>query len=188
MEDDDEGMDGAAAAAAAASTTTKEKERVPGQTIRLLARVLERVNEPSHPATWATGIEGVKALNGYLDSLSSSRAAELKTQSSMLCGLLTEVKPNITPPSVDLVTSLLSIISMNAHTITDEELQPIGIGLYPLAALTNHDCAPTCVQTFEEGGSQIVLRALRHVRTSRFRCISVSHTPTPSVRDARAHT
>ena len=164
MEDDDEGMDGATAAAAA--STTKEKERVPGQTIRLLARVLERVNEPSHPATWATGIEGVKALNGYLDSLSSSRAAELKTQSSMLCGLLSEVKPNITPPSVDLVTSLLSIISMNAHTITDEELQPIGIGLYPLAALTNHDCAPTCVQTFEEGGSQIVLRALRPITES----------------------
>eukprot|EP00966_Prymnesium_polylepis_P285174 6587418-Prymnesium_polylepis.1 len=33
-----------------------------------------------------------------------------------------------------------------------------GVGLYPLAALANHSCEPTAVQTFE--GDQIVLRAL----------------------------
>ena len=43
--------------------------------------------------------------------------------------------------------------------MTDDELQPIGLGMYPLAALANHSCDPTAAQTFD--GATLELRALR---------------------------
>jgi SET and MYND domain-containing protein len=54
---------------------------------------------------------------------------------------------------------MLSLLSLNCHTITDDELIELGTGLYPLAALANHSCLPTAVQTFGPN-AQLTLRAL----------------------------
>ena len=35
---------------------------------------------------------------------------------------------------------------MSLPQVTDDELQPSGLGLYPLAALANHDCDPSAAQ------------------------------------------
>ena len=53
----------------------------------------------------------------------------------------------------------LGRIATNALAVTDDELQPIGLGMYPLAALANHSCDPTAAQTFD--GATLELRALR---------------------------
>ena len=63
-----------------------------------------------------------------------------------------------------MAADLLSVLSCNGHTPCNEELEPIGLGLYPLAALTNHDCDPSSAQSFE--GEQLVLRALRPIATA----------------------
>jgi SET and MYND domain-containing protein len=62
--------------------------------------------------------------------------------------------------SVDLrqIAQLLATFACNSHTICDEELRPIGVGLYPLGALINHGCRPNCVQTF--AGRNIVFRCV----------------------------
>ncbi|EKX49066.1 hypothetical protein GUITHDRAFT_136248 [Guillardia theta CCMP2712] len=46
-------------------------------------------------------------------------------------------------------------------TICDEEERPIGTGLYPLASLCNHDCAPNCLVTF--CGPSLQLRATEEI-------------------------
>ena len=76
----------------------------------------------------------------------------------MLCGLLHELQPAVAPPSVAVAAEMLSRISINCHTICDADLQQVGVGLYPVAGLANHSCAPTAVQTFD--GTRIVFRAL----------------------------
>ena len=52
-------------------------------------------------------------------------------------------------PPPKLATRSLATLACNGHTLSDDELQPLGLGLYPLAALTNHDCNPSAVHCFE---------------------------------------
>lgn len=49
----------------------------------------------------------------------------------------------------------------NNHTICDEELRPIGLGIFPLAAMVNHACKPTCAQVFD--GKRIIFKATRPI-------------------------
>lgn len=51
-------------------------------------------------------------------------------------------------PTTRALAHLLSRFACNAHTICDEELRPMGTGLYPLAAMANHSCDPSCMQSF----------------------------------------
>lgn len=57
---------------------------------------------------------------------------------------------------VKTIALLLARFACNNHTVCDDELRPIGVGIYPLAALVNHACRPNCVQTFS--GPNIVFR------------------------------
>ena len=57
---------------------------------------------------------------------------------------------------VKQIALLLARFACNNHTICDEELRPIGVGIFPLAALVNHACKPNCVQTF--AGPNILFR------------------------------
>jgi SET and MYND domain-containing protein len=59
-------------------------------------------------------------------------------------------------PDVKHIAQLLARFACNNHTICDEELRPIGVGLYPLGALINHSCRPNCAQSFQ--GPAIVFR------------------------------
>jgi len=50
------------------------------------------------------------------------------------------------------ITLLLARFVCNNHTICDAELQPVGVGIYPLAALLNHSC--TCAPRTVSPGLQ----------------------------------
>jgi hypothetical protein len=54
-------------------------------------------------------------------------------------------------PGVREVAQLLARLAVNCHTLCDEELRPLGTGLYLSAALVNHGCVPSAVQAFEGG-------------------------------------
>lgn len=62
-------------------------------------------------------------------------------------------------PPLEIASEMLSRLSLNCHTICDDELVELGIGLYPLAALANHACLPTASQTFGPH-ADLTLRAL----------------------------
>ncbi|KAH7429726.1 hypothetical protein KP509_09G063100 [Ceratopteris richardii] len=49
----------------------------------------------------------------------------------------------------------------NAHTITDAELRPLGIGLYPVISIINHSCQPNCILLFE--GKKAYVRAIQEI-------------------------
>ncbi|KAF7648334.1 hypothetical protein LDENG_00158090, partial [Lucifuga dentata] len=52
-------------------------------------------------------------------------------------------------------------VTCNCFTISDGELQELGVGLYPSLSLLNHDCEPNCVMVFE--GKKLHLRAVQDI-------------------------
>ena len=144
------------------------KPRVPGVSMLLLARTL-RLLDPSRGGAgpngaggdgtrWAVGGAAVRSLCSQLERFPEERRAQMCEQAAMLCSLL-EHAFNSSPP-IGLAADLLGTIAINGHTVCDDELAEIGIGLYPLAALTNHDCDPSAAQTFGDN-AELTLRALR---------------------------
>lgn len=49
----------------------------------------------------------------------------------------------------------------NAHTICDDELRPLGTGVYPVLSIINHSCHPNSVLLFE--GKQAVVRVIEPI-------------------------
>lgn len=68
--------------------------------------------------------------------------------------------------SVPYVLSLFCKINQNTFTVSDSELQPLGIGLWSLAATVNHSCSPNAVSSFSLRPSKpvdLVLRTISNV-------------------------
>ena len=133
------------------------------------------------PGAWAAGSGGLMSLRAPPELLEGAgRAEELAEQAQMFCALLAHVHgggggsdggsregsapaaaaaaPRVPPPR--LASEVLARLATNGVTVTDEELQPVGIGVYGLAALANHACRPTAAQTFDAKSGELVLRAL----------------------------
>jgi hypothetical protein len=63
------------------------------------------------------------------------------------------------PFDVRAAALLLARFAANAHTVCDDELRPVGAGLYPLGALVNHGGPPSAMQGFS--GAAIEFRRAR---------------------------
>eukprot|EP00878_Enallax_costatus_P011592 GHUV01012100.1.p2 GENE.GHUV01012100.1~~GHUV01012100.1.p2 ORF type:complete len:544 (+),score=225.45 GHUV01012100.1:895-2526(+) len=79
------------------------------------------------------------------------------------------------------IAQLLARFACNNHTVCDEELRPIGVGIYPLGALINHSCQPNCVQSFE--GPNIVFRSLSDLKAEQQ--ITISYIELAATRQER---
>ncbi|XP_034385434.1 histone-lysine N-methyltransferase SMYD3 isoform X5 [Cyclopterus lumpus] len=78
------------------------------------------------------------------------------------------------PPSLREPFSLIAKMTCNCFTISDGELQEIGVGLYPSLSLLNHDCRPNCVMVFV--GTKLQLRAVRDINPEEELTISYIET------------
>jgi len=56
----------------------------------------------------------------------------------------TTAAARVPPPR--LAAEVLARLATNGVTVTDEELQPLGVGVYGVSALANHACRPTAAQ------------------------------------------
>lgn len=64
-------------------------------------------------------------------------------------------------PGLNLL-HLFGQVMCNCFTISDGEMQEVGIGLYPSMSLLNHSCDPNCVMVFE--GKLLRLRAVQQIQ------------------------
>ncbi|PKU70842.1 Histone-lysine N-methyltransferase ASHR1 [Dendrobium catenatum] len=79
---------------------------------------------------------------------------------AQMSNLVKVVLPSL---EVDLreITQNFSKLSCNAHTICDDELRPLGTGLYPVVSIINHSCIPNSVLVFE--GQIALVRAVEPI-------------------------
>lgn len=147
--------------------------------LRLLARTFWRRRTGS-PARWRIASE---LLCNNWPLFTDARKIEL-AKIAADCHQILKLEassPTGEDPSVEIITAMLARISCNALTITDDDLKPIGIGLYPLAALANHDCNPNCCQVFS--GSKLEYRCVRSVAKGEE--VTISYVDPCSLRSER---
>ncbi|EOD12047.1 hypothetical protein EMIHUDRAFT_452240 [Emiliania huxleyi CCMP1516] len=178
------------------------RPRVPGQTVRLLARLLALLRRsagappPEDAGEWARSAAAILSLSHQLGGQPAERCAEFGEQAGMVCSLIQEAarsgggwagsSERVHLQRVHLQRVHLQRVHLQRVHLQRVHLQrvhlqrvhlqrvhlqrvhlqrvhlqrEIGIGLYPLAALANHDCDPTAAQSFGAAG-KLTLRALR---------------------------
>ena len=117
------------------------------------------------------GFDALDALDANWDALPDARKAQLAhaatLTSAFFAGTLkggagASIDDTATGPDPRDVARLLGKISCNAHTVCDEELNPVGVAVYPAAAMVNHADSPSAAQSFK--GRRITLRATRDLK------------------------
>ena len=98
-------------------------------------------------------------MAGRLVSGDDAAAADDDGRGDAVVGEETTTDPAAADPLE--VAKLLARFSCNNHTVCDEELNPVGVGCYPVASMMNHSCTPNCAQTFV--GKRLVVRCLRDI-------------------------
>ena len=83
--------------------------------------------------------------------------------------------------------SAVSKIATNAFTVCDGEGSSLGFGLYLAAAVINHSCEPSLVQTFQYGGTEnkppsLLLTTCRSVADRDQLCIAYTDSRAPAKR------
>ena len=64
------------------------------------------------------------------------------------------------------IVNLLCLLSCNKFIVSDNnKMEPIGVGLYPAAALINHSCDPNCVIAYDcdRTGARCLVRAIKDI-------------------------
>ncbi|XP_078139166.1 histone-lysine N-methyltransferase SMYD3 [Centroberyx gerrardi] len=140
--------------------------RIPTDSVRLAARIIFALLTPSQSSS--EELYTLEEHESHLSSMSEQKRQGLSQLASMLQLYLQQEAPHLAqemtsalPPSCREPLGLIAKVTCNCFTISDGELQEIGVGLYPSLSLLNHDCRPNCVMVFE--GTKLHLRAVRDI-------------------------
>ncbi|XP_072848948.2 histone-lysine N-methyltransferase SMYD3 isoform X2 [Pogona vitticeps] len=77
------------------------------------------------------------------------------------------------PPTLDIFQTFAKV-TCNSFSISNGEMQGVGVGLYPSMSLLNNSCDPNCVIIFE--GPQLHLRSIREIQKGEELTISYVET------------
>jgi hypothetical protein len=108
----------------------------------------------------------VEALMTHESNFPPAVVAQAKQVMSALGTLL---PPNVwAATGAERAARLYLRYHVNAHSITDLNNNPIGMGIFSAASYLNHSCAPTCAYTFGgaggSGGCNMTMRTVRAVK------------------------
>ncbi|KAM9410589.1 histone-lysine N-methyltransferase SMYD3 [Pholidichthys leucotaenia] len=152
--------------------------RLPTDAVRLAARIIFALLSTCKAVS--EELYTLEELESHLNSMSEQKKESLSQLASMLELYLQQEVPDLTqetlalPPSCQEPLSIIAKVTCNCFTISDGELQEIGVGLYPSLSLLNHDCRPNCVMMFE--GTKMQLRAVQNINPGEELTISYIET------------
>ncbi|XP_065066385.1 histone-lysine N-methyltransferase SMYD3-like [Rhopilema esculentum] len=76
---------------------------------------------------------------------------------------------------------ILCWLTCNCFNILNSDMNSIGVGIYDLASLINHDCTPNCVAVFE--GAKVLIRSIKTI--SKNDEVTISYIESLETRDNR---
>ncbi|XP_064188248.1 histone-lysine N-methyltransferase SMYD3 [Anguilla rostrata] len=150
---------------------------IPTDSVRLVAKILSKLVNRSHGP--AEKLYSLEELESHLSDVTEEKRSQLEDLGVALRLYLKEEADCLSelPPGLDPI-SVIAKVTCNCFSISDGELQEVGVGLYPSVSLLNHACRPNCVMVFE--GRILRLRAVRDIRPLEELTISYTDVMTPS--------
>ncbi|RHY32043.1 hypothetical protein DYB32_002929 [Aphanomyces invadans] len=103
----------------------------------------------------------VEHLVSNLDAHEQSKLDDYRDMGMLVLSFMTRMKLKAALPTLDRVVTLFGQFNCNAFTVCTPEQVPVGIGVFPDAALLNHSCAPNCILAFDK--RQLAIRTIRDV-------------------------
>ncbi|XP_057199297.1 histone-lysine N-methyltransferase SMYD3 [Triplophysa rosa] len=157
--------------------------RIPTDSVRLVARIIFKLLSQSESDK--DELYSISEHQSHLEDMCDEKKEGLEHLCSTLQVYLSEANCDFSqlPPGLDPI-NLLARVTCNCFSISDGELQDVGVGLYPSMSLLNHDCRPNCVMMFE--GKTIKLRAVRVIRACEELTISYTDVLAPC-RERQSH-
>ncbi|KAI1895859.1 hypothetical protein AGOR_G00111100 [Albula goreensis] len=150
---------------------------IPPDSVRLVAKIVFRLVRRSHKPS--EDLYTLEELESHLSEMSAEKRRELEDLGIALRMYLKDEAEDLLqlPPGLDPI-SIIAKVTCNCFSISDGELQEVGVGLYPSMSLLNHACRPNCVMVFE--GRTLRLRAVRDIQPLEELTISYTDVMTPS--------
>ncbi|XP_074945459.1 histone-lysine N-methyltransferase SMYD3 isoform X4 [Phalacrocorax aristotelis] len=133
----------------------------PPDSVRLAGRIVFKLLRQS--TCLSERLYSFSDLQSNIEQLSDEMKDGLRhlTQTLQLY-LKTEIQDaSHLPPAIDFF-QIFTKVTCNCFTISNGEMQDVGVGLYPSMSLLNHSCDPNCVIVFE--GYQLLLRSVREIQ------------------------
>uniref|UniRef100_A0A6P8Q3E3 [histone H3]-lysine(4) N-trimethyltransferase n=1 Tax=Geotrypetes seraphini TaxID=260995 RepID=A0A6P8Q3E3_GEOSA len=151
--------------------------RVPTDSVRLVGKIvfklLKQSSCPSEELYSFSDLESNKKV------LSEEIRSGLENLAMVLqLYLKEEIKDFSQLPPGSNILEFFAKVTCNSFTISDGEMQEVGVGLYPSMSLLNHSCDPNCVIIFE--GQRLLLRTIKEIQISEELMISYIDIMMPS--------
>ncbi|XP_067844728.1 histone-lysine N-methyltransferase SMYD3 isoform X1 [Heptranchias perlo] len=134
---------------------------IPTDMARLVARIIFKLLTGS-PCS-SEELYSVSDLQSNIKEMSEEMKGGLGQLTAMLQFYMKEEVHDASqlPPGLNLL-HLFGQVTCNCFTISNGEMQEVGVGLYPSMSLLNHSCDPNSVIVFE--GKQLQLHAVRQIQ------------------------
>jgi hypothetical protein len=141
--------------------------QVPPATCHLAAKIIWKKLSEKKKTFWES-YDAVECLESHWDRLDDERKERFALMAACARDFalrgLDGSEQEAQLMDMAQVARLIARMSCNCHTICDEELRPLGIGLYPIGAMLNHNCRHhNCTQFFGPKG-KIDFRTCQEVR------------------------
>ncbi|KOM41628.1 hypothetical protein LR48_Vigan04g182600 [Vigna angularis] len=141
------------------SRLDKDKRKSVTPSIRLMVRLYLRRKLQDDKVTPSTAMDNynlVEALVAHMSDITEEQLVLYAQMANLVYSILKWPEINIKE-----IAENFSKFACNAHTICDNELRPVGTGLYPVISIINHSCLPNSVLVFE--GRSALVRAVQHI-------------------------
>ncbi|XP_067149430.1 histone-lysine N-methyltransferase SMYD3 isoform X2 [Apteryx mantelli] len=137
------------------------KPNFPPDSVRLAGRIVFKLLRPS--VCLSEKLYSFSDLQSNTEQLSEEMKEGLRHLAQTLqLYLKAEIQDaSQLPPAIDFF-QIFTKVTCNCFTISNGEMQDVGVGLYPSMSLLNHSCDPNCVIVFE--GYQLLLRSIQEIQ------------------------
>ncbi|XP_073528901.1 histone-lysine N-methyltransferase SMYD3 [Phyllobates terribilis] len=150
---------------------------VPTDSVRLVARIIFKLLE--QPDCTSGELYSINDLQSHFKDLNVDMKQGLGHLAATLEQYLKKEIPDSSklPPGFQTLDCFCKL-TCNSFTISDGEMQDVGVGLYPSMSLLNHSCDPNCVIVFE--GTRLHLRTVKEIPQGEELTISYMDVKMPS--------